>query len=55
MGMSDGDDSMNFPYIEADTDYHSLKNLGIKECEDKKVELVVLKGELTSDDYEHLK
>lgn len=29
MGMSDGEDSMNFPYIEVEENYHSTENMKI--------------------------
>jgi len=29
-GMSDGDISMEYPYVQTDEDYHSLQNLSIQ-------------------------
>lgn len=29
-GMSDGDNSMEFPHVETEIDYHSTQNLGIE-------------------------
>lgn len=33
MGMSDGDDSLQFPFIETDEYYHSLENLYLEEVD----------------------
>lgn len=43
MGMSDGDDSMQFPYVETDVKYHSLGNLAV-EVKEGKAALKVVKG-----------
>jgi hypothetical protein len=41
-GMSDGEDSMQFPYIETTENYHSLTNLAI-EIKNKKLKLKIIK------------
>jgi hypothetical protein len=43
MGASDGENSMQFPYVETDIDYHSTENLGI-EMVDGVAKLKVVKG-----------
>ena len=45
-GMSDGEISMDFPFVETDIDYHSFENLGIKKNENDSFELIVVKGTL---------
>ena len=45
MGMSSGEDSMDFPYVETDIDYHSTSALGI-EMIDGVITLVVIQGTL---------
>jgi hypothetical protein len=43
MGMSDGDNSMQFPYVETEEKYHSLDNLAV-ETKGGKPKLKVVKG-----------
>jgi hypothetical protein len=55
MGSSDGDDSMNFPHVETEEYYHSLKNLGIEKDEKGIPQLVVLKGYMDDGDLKGFK
>jgi len=45
-GMSDGEDSMNFPYVETEEFYHSTQNLGIEKDKKGLAKLKVLEGAL---------
>jgi hypothetical protein len=45
MGMSDGENSMEFPYVETDENYHSTINLAI-EIVKNKPKLKIIKGYL---------
>ena len=48
MGMSDGDNSMEFPHVKTETQYHSLSNLEVKTDSKKAKFLKIKKGSLTS-------
>lgn len=54
-GSSDGVISMDFPYVETKTYYHSLSNLRIGKDKKGKPTLIVAKGSLTEEDVRHLK
>lgn len=43
MGMSDGDVTMEFPYLETDEEYHATTNLRI-EIENGVPKLIITKG-----------
>ena len=44
MGGSDGDITMDFPYIEEKENYHSFKNLSLKKMKNDKVKLNIDKA-----------
>ena len=50
-GMSDGDVSMEFPFIETKENYHSAKHLKIEKDKDGKPKLFITKGVLDDEDF----
>lgn len=44
-GMSDGENSLDFPYVEVEEDYHSYENLTV-EKKGEEYQLKIIKGYL---------
>jgi hypothetical protein len=53
-GMSDEDCSMEYPFVETTTYYHSLGNLAVELDKKGKPKLLVVKGYMDEDDIKNL-